>query len=224
MSQASNLTSVSIDAAAVLRWSGMSSWVWEWIPAGWNCHSGWRHSEQNVWELWPNDMVSDFIWLNMRVEPWLTIPVRSSNNKAPRLHQSHASVTLDTPPISVNIQWGVLSCIHAQHFFIFPYNVQYLVSKVDQLNLATRWQVTPRNNHWFLPTTACIFSPGAQYICSMALEQISDWTSLHWPKNVKHTFPVITWKCLIKIKSIMVVHMQYFTSTGTHRCWWAEHF
>lgn len=46
--QASGLTSVSRDAAAVLRWSGMSSWVWEWIPAGWSCHSGWRHSEQNV--------------------------------------------------------------------------------------------------------------------------------------------------------------------------------
>lgn len=35
-------------------------------------------------------------------EPMLTIPVRSSNNKAPRLHQSHASVILDTPPISAN--------------------------------------------------------------------------------------------------------------------------
>lgn len=34
--------------------------------------------------------------------------------------------------------------------------------------------------------------PGAQYICSVALELISDWTSLHWPKNVKHTFPVKT--------------------------------
>lgn len=39
---ASSLTSVSRDAAAVLRWSGMSSWVCEWIPAGWSCHSGWR--------------------------------------------------------------------------------------------------------------------------------------------------------------------------------------
>lgn len=45
--QALNLTSVSRDAAAVLRWSGMSSWVWEWIPAGWSCHSGWRRSEQS---------------------------------------------------------------------------------------------------------------------------------------------------------------------------------
>lgn len=35
-----------------------------------------------------------------------------------------------------------------------------------------------------------IVVPGAQYIWSMALEQISDWTSLHCPKNVKHTFPV----------------------------------
>lgn len=51
VSQALILTSVSRDAAAVLRWSGMSSWVWEWIPAGWSCHSGWRHSEQNVREL-----------------------------------------------------------------------------------------------------------------------------------------------------------------------------
>lgn len=42
--------------------------------------------------------------LDMRVEVWLTIAVRSSNNKAPRLHQSHASVTLDTPPISANMQ------------------------------------------------------------------------------------------------------------------------
>lgn len=38
------------------------------------------------------------------VEPLLTIPVRSSNNRAPRLHQSQASVILDTPPISVHIQ------------------------------------------------------------------------------------------------------------------------
>lgn len=48
MLQALNLTSVSRDAAAVLRWSGMSSWVWEWIPAGWSCHSGWRHSKQGT--------------------------------------------------------------------------------------------------------------------------------------------------------------------------------
>lgn len=48
--QAFNLTSVSRDAAAALRWSGMSSWVWEWIPAGWSCHSGWRHSEWRVGE------------------------------------------------------------------------------------------------------------------------------------------------------------------------------
>lgn len=37
---------------------------------------------------------------NMHVEAVLTIPVRSSNNNAPRLHQSHASVIRDTPPIS----------------------------------------------------------------------------------------------------------------------------
>lgn len=36
----------------------------------------------------------------MYVEALLTIPVRSSNNNAPRLHQSHASVIRDTPPIS----------------------------------------------------------------------------------------------------------------------------
>lgn len=69
-------------------------------------------------------------------------------------------------------------------------------NKVDQLNVATRWQVTPRNI-WFQPT-ANTSLPGAQYICSMALEQISDWTSLHWPKNVKHTFPVKTSKHPIK--------------------------
>lgn len=45
-----NLTSVSKEAAAVLRWSGMSSWVWEWIPAGWSCHSGCRHSRRSVRE------------------------------------------------------------------------------------------------------------------------------------------------------------------------------
>lgn len=45
-------------------------------------------------------------------------------------------------------------------------------NKVDQLNVATRWQVTPRNI-WFQPT-ANTSLPGAQYICSMALEQISD--------------------------------------------------
>lgn len=42
--------------------------------------------------------------LNIHIQPLLTIPVRSSNNKAPRLHQSQASVILDTPPISVHIQ------------------------------------------------------------------------------------------------------------------------
>lgn len=48
-----------------------------------------------------NDTVTDH---NMLVEPSLTIPVRSSNNKAPRLHQSQASVTLHTPPISADKQ------------------------------------------------------------------------------------------------------------------------
>lgn len=36
----------------------------------------------------------------MHGEAVLTIPVRSSNSNAPRLHQSHASVIRDTPPIS----------------------------------------------------------------------------------------------------------------------------
>lgn len=90
------LTSVSRDAAAVLRWWGMRSWVCEWIPAGWSCHRGCRHSEKY------DPMLTG--GLNMNVENPHTIPVRSSNNKAPRLHQSHASVILDTPPISVDTQ------------------------------------------------------------------------------------------------------------------------
>lgn len=59
-----NLTSVSRDAAAVLRWSGMSSWVWEWIPAGWSCHSGWRHSEHSVWESTAQCYSLQEWWLN----------------------------------------------------------------------------------------------------------------------------------------------------------------
>lgn len=52
--------------------------------------------------------------------------------------------------------------------------------------------------------------PGAQYICSMALEQISDWTSLHCPKKVRHTFPVKTLR-LVKIRSMYVLHMHSLT-------------
>lgn len=46
------LTSVSREAAAVLRWSGMSSWVWEWIPAGWSCHKGCGRVRTNILQGW----------------------------------------------------------------------------------------------------------------------------------------------------------------------------
>lgn len=53
-----------------------------------------------------------------------------------------------------------------------------------------RWQVTQGNSEVSASNSdLLVVSPGAQYMSSTALEQISDCTSLHWPKKVKQTFP-----------------------------------
>lgn len=130
---------MSREAAAALRWSGMSSCVWEWIPAGWSCHSGWRHSERRVKSKLPR-ILSEGCHSQAEV---LTIPVRSSNNNAPRLHQSQASVTLDTPPISVNKQTiYIFIFTHFMHKFSHSTVHKQDHNKVDILRLITRWQVT----------------------------------------------------------------------------------
>lgn len=91
------------------------------------------------------------------MEPLLTIPVRSSNSRAPRLHQSHASVILDTPPISVHIQGDqARPCVVGVHKVLFY--TRPLDGRFGQ-EMISVWRSAV---------------PGAQYIWSMAPEQISD--------------------------------------------------
>lgn len=66
---------------------------------------GQEHREQRGRQRGTNSLVA-------RTESTLlTIPVRSSNSSAPRLHQSHASVALDTPPISASAHNEIRSAL-----------------------------------------------------------------------------------------------------------------
>lgn len=49
-------------------------------------------------------ILTSFFSKDYSIQMLFTIPVRSSNSNAPRLHQSQASVILDTPPISIGQQ------------------------------------------------------------------------------------------------------------------------
>ncbi len=98
------------------------------------------------------------------------MPVRSSYNTAPRLHQSHASVILDTPPILLQI-----SKHNATSYYISREQ-----NALDMYYYSLMWLW---NNSWNV-------SPGALYISSIAFGLISGWTSVHCPKYVRHASPV----------------------------------